>query len=64
MSKATPTTKPITTARLLAMKQAGQKIAMITAYDATFAHVFEQAGAHAILIGDSLCMVVQCEDST
>ncbi|WP_116475717.1 3-methyl-2-oxobutanoate hydroxymethyltransferase [Zobellella maritima] len=54
----------ITTARLLDMKQAGQKIAMITAYDATFARLFEQAGAHAILIGDSLGMVLQGEDST
>ncbi|MBU3823827.1 MAG: 3-methyl-2-oxobutanoate hydroxymethyltransferase [Candidatus Oceanisphaera merdipullorum] len=54
----------ITTARLLAMKQERQKIAMITAYDATFAKVFEQAGAHAILIGDSLGMVLQGEAST
>lgn len=54
----------ITTAHLLAMKQTQQKIAMITAYDATFANVFEQAGAHAILIGDSLGMVLQGENST
>ena len=68
MSKVTisevSTAKAITTARLLAMKQDQQKIAMITAYDATFATVFEQAGAHAILIGDSLGMVLQGEDST
>ena len=54
----------ITTARLLAMKQDQQKIAMITAYDASFAKLFEQAGAHAILIGDSLGMVLQGENST
>ncbi|WP_346351128.1 3-methyl-2-oxobutanoate hydroxymethyltransferase [Oceanimonas sp. AH20CE76] len=54
----------ITTARLRAMKQAGDKIAMITAYDATFATLFEQAGVHAILIGDSLGMVLQGESST
>ncbi|OXY80493.1 3-methyl-2-oxobutanoate hydroxymethyltransferase [Oceanimonas doudoroffii] len=54
----------ITTARLQAMKQAGEKIAMITAYDATFAALFEQAGVHAILIGDSLGMVLQGESST
>ncbi len=54
----------ITTARLQAMKQAGEKIAMITAYDATFATLFEQAGVHAILIGDSLGMVLQGESST
>ena len=66
MSKTTNTAKgsTITTARLLAMKQDQQKIAMITAYDATFANVFEQAGAHAILIGDSLGMVLQGEAST
>ena len=54
----------ITTARLLAMKQAQQKIAIITAYDASFARLFEQAGVHAILIGDSLGMVLQGENST
>ncbi|GAA3551041.1 3-methyl-2-oxobutanoate hydroxymethyltransferase [Zobellella aerophila] len=54
----------ITTARLLAMKQAGHKIAMITAYDATFAKLFEQAGVHAILVGDSLGMVLQGETNT
>ena len=49
----------ITTSTLLKMKQQGQKISTITAYDASFAKLFDQAGIHAILIGDSLGMVLQ-----
>ena len=41
------------------MKQSGEKIAMMTAYDATFARLFDDAGVHSILVGDSLGMVVQ-----
>jgi 3-methyl-2-oxobutanoate hydroxymethyltransferase len=54
----------ITTASLLSMKQQGSKISTITAYDASFAKLFDQAGIHAILIGDSLGMVLQGQDST
>jgi len=54
----------ITTATLLKMKQQGEKISTITAYDASFAKLFDQAGIHAILIGDSLGMVLQGEDDT
>jgi 3-methyl-2-oxobutanoate hydroxymethyltransferase len=54
----------ITTATLQQMKQQGEKIATITAYDASFAKLFDQAGIHAILIGDSLGMVLQGEDDT
>ncbi|NQY34105.1 MAG: 3-methyl-2-oxobutanoate hydroxymethyltransferase [Alteromonadaceae bacterium] len=54
----------ITTATLLKMKQQGQKISTITAYDASFAKLFDQAGIHAILIGDSLGMVLQGHDDT
>jgi len=54
----------ITTATLLKMKQQGQKISTITAYDASFAKLFDQAGIHAILIGDSLGMVLQGNDDT
>src|SRR5271163_2567016 len=45
-------------------KQAGQKICMVTAYDATFARVLDDAGADVLLVGDSLGMVVQGNDST
>jgi 3-methyl-2-oxobutanoate hydroxymethyltransferase len=54
----------ITTATLLKMKQQGQKISTITAYDASFAKLFDQAGIHAILIGDSLGMVLQGHQDT
>lgn len=54
----------ITTSKLLKMKQNGEKISTITAYDASFAKLFNQAGIHAILIGDSLGMVLQGNDDT
>ncbi|MCX4189491.1 3-methyl-2-oxobutanoate hydroxymethyltransferase [Methylophaga sp. OBS3] len=46
------------------MKAAGEKIAVLTAYDACFAHVLEQAGVEVILVGDSLGMVIQGQEST
>lgn len=49
----------ITTASLLKMKQDSQKITAITAYDASFAKLFDDEGAHVLLIGDSLGMVLQ-----
>ena len=45
--------------RLLEMKAAGEKIAMLTAYDATWARLLNNAGIDALLVGDSLGMVVQ-----
>ena len=54
----------ITTASLLKMKQEGQKFTAITAYDATFAKLFDDEGAHVLLIGDSLGMTLQGRDST
>jgi len=54
----------ITTATLQKMKNQGDKISTITAYDASFAKLFDQAGIHAILIGDSLGMVLQGQDDT
>jgi 3-methyl-2-oxobutanoate hydroxymethyltransferase len=46
------------------LKQIGQKICMVTAYDATFARIFDEAGADVLLVGDSLGMVVQGHPST
>lgn len=46
-------------AGLRAMKQAGEKIACLTAYDAGFARLVDEAGMDLILVGDSLGMVVQ-----
>lgn len=56
--------RPITTSTLQKMKEQGEKISTITAYDASFAKLFDQAGIHAILIGDSLGMVLQGKDDT
>jgi 3-methyl-2-oxobutanoate hydroxymethyltransferase len=46
------------------MKTEGRKIAVITSYDASFTRQIEQAGMDAILVGDSLGMVVQGHEST
>lgn len=50
--------------KLTEMKSAGEKFAVITAYDACFARVVENAGVDVILVGDSLGMVLQGCDST
>jgi 3-methyl-2-oxobutanoate hydroxymethyltransferase len=49
---------------LAAMKRAGRKIAMLTAYDATMARIMDDAGVDVLLVGDSLGMVVMGHDST
>ncbi|WP_408615699.1 3-methyl-2-oxobutanoate hydroxymethyltransferase [Celerinatantimonas sp. MCCC 1A17872] len=54
----------ITTTKLAAMKAAGEKIATLTAYDSSFAHLFDNSGIDALLIGDSLGMVIQGQSST
>ena len=54
----------VTIHTLKRLKQIGQKICMVTAYDAAFARIFDEAGADAILVGDSLGMVVQGHAST
>lgn len=46
------------------MKQKGEKITTLTAYDASFAAILDQAGIDVILVGDSLGNVVQGRDST
>jgi 3-methyl-2-oxobutanoate hydroxymethyltransferase len=54
----------MTVPALRAMKARGERITMITAYDATFARMLDEGGADALLVGDSLGMVVQGLDST
>ena len=56
--------KTITISTLNAMKQQGEKFSVITAYDASFAALIEQAGIEVILVGDSLGNVIQGEVST
>ena len=62
-----PTTvsrKQISLPRLREMHASGEKITMLTAYDATFAAVVDAAGVECILVGDSLGMVCQGLSST
>lgn len=59
-----PPRKPISLPRLAEMRERGEKITMLTAYDATFAAVADAAGVECILVGDSLGMVCQGLAST
>ena len=59
-----PARKPVTVPLLRAMKAAGQRIVMLTAYDATWATQLELAGVDVALVGDSLGNVVQGHAST
>lgn len=54
----------VTISTLDRMKSAGEKISVITSYDASFTRQVEQAGVDVILVGDSLGMVVQGHEST
>ncbi len=56
--------KKITTTGLRAMKERGEQITMLTAYDATFARLLDRSGIDLLLVGDSLGMVIQGHDST
>jgi len=56
--------KPLSLPRLAEMHARGEKIAMLTAYDATFAAVADAAGVDCLLVGDSLGMVCQGLHST
>jgi len=57
-------TKQVTTRQILKMKQNGEKIAMMTAYDYPTAALLDEAGMDILLIGDSLGMVVQGNTTT
>ena len=57
-------TRRLTLLDMAKMKAAGEKIAMLTCYDASFAQACDAAGIDSILVGDSLGMVVQGHDST
>ncbi len=56
--------KKITTHTLLKMKQGGEKISMITAYDFSFAKIFDEAGVDIILVGDSASNVMAGHETT
>jgi 3-methyl-2-oxobutanoate hydroxymethyltransferase len=59
-----PNRRPMSLPRLQEMRTRGEKITMLTAYDATFAAVADAAGVESILVGDSLGMVCQGLAST
>ncbi len=56
--------KPTTLSHLRQWKQEQRKFATITAYDASFAQLFEEQGIKVLLVGDSLGMTLQGHDST
>jgi 3-methyl-2-oxobutanoate hydroxymethyltransferase len=56
--------RSITVRSLLEMKSTGEKICVLTCYDASFTHLIEKAGIEVILVGDSLGMVIQGQEST
>jgi 3-methyl-2-oxobutanoate hydroxymethyltransferase len=55
---------PVNVSTLARMKEQGEKIACITAYDASFAALVDEAGTDVVLVGDSLGMVIQGHDTT
>lgn len=59
-----PSKRKVRVLDFAARKEAGQKIVMVTAYDALFASLVDQAGVDAILVGDSLATVLCGEDTT
>jgi 3-methyl-2-oxobutanoate hydroxymethyltransferase len=56
--------KPDSVTRQREKKRRGEKLAWLTAYDAGFARILEEEGVDAILVGDSLGMVLQGEGDT
>jgi 3-methyl-2-oxobutanoate hydroxymethyltransferase len=56
--------RAITVPRFVAAKADGRKLSVVTAYDHLWARIFDAAGVDAILVGDSLAMVVQGHATT
>ena len=56
--------KKVTTNTLQKMKAAGEKISMLTAYDFSFARIFDNAGIDIILVGDSASNVIAGHETT
>lgn len=64
MSATAKPTAKVTAATLRARKGTGERTVFLTAYDVVFARLADEAGVDAVLVGDSLGMVVQGERST
>jgi len=58
------TRPPVNVSTLMRMKVDGEPIACLTAYDASFARIVDDAGTDVVLVGDSLGMVIQGHDTT
>src|SRR5689334_12026871 len=56
--------KKVTTNTLQKMKTSGEKISMITAYDFSFAKIFDAAGIDVVLVGDSASNVIAGNETT
>lgn len=54
----------VTVPEIERMKQGGEKITVLTAYDYSFARILDEAGIDILLVGDSLGSVIQGQDST
>ncbi len=59
-----PERSPVTAKTVVAKKARGEKLVMVTAYDATFAALFDAAPVDMLLVGDSLGMVIQGHKNT
>jgi 3-methyl-2-oxobutanoate hydroxymethyltransferase len=59
-----PEKRKVTTARLAEMKARGEKIAMLTAYDFSFARILDAAGVDVLLVGDSASNVIHGHETT
>lgn len=64
MSTAKKAKKRVTTHRLWEMKQRGEKIAMLTAYDFSLARIVDDAGIDVVLVGDSASNVIHGHETT
>jgi 3-methyl-2-oxobutanoate hydroxymethyltransferase len=64
MSAATGEIKKITTHVIQSMKDRGEKIAMLTAYDFSMARIFDEAGIDILLVGDSASNVMAGHETT
>ncbi|MCX7393196.1 MAG: 3-methyl-2-oxobutanoate hydroxymethyltransferase [Planctomycetales bacterium] len=62
--RASPSFHTMTVPRFMAAKSHGRKLSVLTAYDYLWAGLFDEAGVDAILVGDSLGMVVQGKSTT
>jgi 3-methyl-2-oxobutanoate hydroxymethyltransferase len=63
-SKSAIRSKPVTMPQLQALCDGGEKLTMLTCYDASFASLMDSCGVEILLVGDSLGMVCQGHDST